>query len=265
MLHESFGIGGWLLQGALLAAAIAAPLLSAHASMTERALPAFHELLTPAEGRNLHFATRILGFTLIVTTLIAAQTALGLVFDARWRDFSFAALTMAVVPFWTVGFLKPAKSGAQPLAEAVFAGLFGLAALYIIFNEGFNNWQSLWTSAAYLVLGITLWRPRAVAVTETESIAATELIAADGIDRHNGRACRGRFGGANRSDKVTQSASKAPRKSGPHARPGGSSCPRARTSESTTIRQLEPRLNSRQACFFNRNASATKIAPVITE
>jgi hypothetical protein len=176
MLHESFGIGGWLLQGSLLAAAIAAPLLSAHASMMERALPAFHELLTPTEGQSQHFTTRILGFTLIVTTLIAAQTALGLVFDARWRDFSFAALTMAVVPFWTVGILKPARSGAQPLAEAVFAGLFGAAALYIIFNEGFNNWQSLWTSAAYLVLGITLWRPRTVAVTETESIATTAVL-----------------------------------------------------------------------------------------
>jgi hypothetical protein len=35
----------------------------------------------------------------------------------------------------------------------------------------------LWSSAAYLVLGITLWRPRSVAVTETESIATTELIA----------------------------------------------------------------------------------------
>ena len=41
----------------------------------------------------------ILGVTLIVTTVIATQTALGLVFDARWRDFPFAALTMAVVPF----------------------------------------------------------------------------------------------------------------------------------------------------------------------
>ena len=180
MLLESFGIGGWLLQGALLAAAMAAPLLSAHASMTGRALPAFHELLMPAEGRSQHVMTTMLGFTLIVTTLIAAQTALSLVFDARWRDFPFAALTMAVVPFWTVGFLNP-KSGAQPVAEAVFAGLFGAAALYIIFNEGPNNWQSLWTGAAYLALGITLWRPRTVAVTlwrpRAVAVAETELIA----------------------------------------------------------------------------------------
>jgi exo-beta-1,3-glucanase (GH17 family) len=176
MLHESYGIGGWLLQGALLAAGIAAPLLSGHESMMGRALPAFHELLMPAEGRNQHFTTRILGFILIVTTLIATQTALSLVFDARWRDFPFAALTMAVVPFWTVGFPNPLKSGAQPLAETVFAGLFGAAALYIIFNEGPSNWQSLWTGAAYLVLGVTLWRPRAVAAAETELIATTAVL-----------------------------------------------------------------------------------------
>jgi exo-beta-1,3-glucanase (GH17 family) len=176
MLHESYGIGGWLLHGSLLAAAMAAPLLSAHASMTGRGLPAFHELLMPTEGRNQHVTTRILGFTLIVTTLIATQSALSLVFDARWRDFPFAALTMAVVPFWTVGFLNSPKSGAQPLAETVFAGLFGAAALYIIFNEGPNNWQSLWTCAAYLLLGITLWRPRTVAVAESELIAATAVL-----------------------------------------------------------------------------------------
>ena len=80
------------------------------------------------------------------------------------------------------GIPQPCKIGHRPLAEAVFAGLFGTAALYIIFNEGFHNWQSLWTCAAYLVLGITLWRPRTVAVTEpTELIAATELIATTAV------------------------------------------------------------------------------------
>ena len=120
--------------------------------------------------------TKILGITLIVTTLIAAQTALSLVFDARWRDFPFAALTMAVVPFCTVAFLNPPKSGTRPLAEAVFAGLFAAAALYIIFNEGLHNWQSLWTCAAYLALGITLWRPRTIAAAETALIATTTVI-----------------------------------------------------------------------------------------
>ena len=176
MILESYGFGGWLVQGLLLAAGITAPLLSANALMTGRALPTFLELLGPPEGRSQEFMTRILGFTLILTTLIAAETALSLVFDARWRDFPFAALTMAAVPFWTVAFLNLPKSGVRPLAEAVFAGLFAAAALYIIFNEGSHNWQSLWTCAAYLGLGLTLWRPRTVAVAETALVTTTAVL-----------------------------------------------------------------------------------------
>lgn len=175
MLHEAYGLGGWLAQGLLLIVGIAAPLLSARALMLERPLPAFVELLGPPEGRSQPVMTRILGFTLIVTTLIAAETALSLVFDPRWRDFPFAAMTMAVVPFWTVAFLNRPKSGVSPLAENVFMGLFVAAALYIVFNEGAHNWQSLWTCAAYLVLCITLWRPRTAAVSETALTATTAV------------------------------------------------------------------------------------------
>jgi exo-beta-1,3-glucanase (GH17 family) len=175
MLHESYGFGGWLLQGMLLVAGMAASLLAANASMTGQALPTFLELLGPREDRSGQLMTKVLGFTLMLITLIAAETALSLVFDARWRDFPFAALTMAVVPFWTVAWLNPPKSGERPLAEAVFAGLLIVAALYIVFNEGARNWQSLWTCAAYLVLGMTLWRPRTVAVVETPLIATAAL------------------------------------------------------------------------------------------
>jgi hypothetical protein len=176
MLHESYGIGGWLVQGLLLSAGIVAPLLSANALISGRALPSFVEVLGPPEGRPRSFMANILGIALIVTTLIGVVTALSLVFDARWRDFPFAALTMAVVPFCTVAFLNPPESGTRPLAEAVFAGLFAAASLYIIFNEGPRNWQSLWTCAAYLVLGMTLWRPRTVAVAETALNAATAVL-----------------------------------------------------------------------------------------
>ncbi|MDP1869784.1 MAG: beta-(1-6) glucans synthase [Bradyrhizobium sp.] len=167
MILESFGIGGWLVQGSLLAAGMVAPLLCANALISGRALPSFFEVLGPSEGSPRSFMTTTLGMTLIVTTLIGTEIALSLVFDARWRDFPFAALTMAVVPFCAVAFLNPPEWGKRPLAEAVFAGLFALASLYIVFNEGPRNWQSLWTCAAYLVLGITLWRPRAVAAAET--------------------------------------------------------------------------------------------------
>ena len=162
MLYESYGLGDWLVRGLLMAAGIAAPLLSSNALMSGRGLPAFLELIGPREGRTHAFPTMVLGFTLTVTTLIAAETALGLVFEPRWQDFPFAGLTMAVVPFWTLTLLIRPKSGTRPVAEAVFAGLFALAALYTTFNEGFHNWQALWTSAAYFLLGITLWQARYV-------------------------------------------------------------------------------------------------------
>ena len=169
MLYESYGFGDWLVRGLLMAAGIAAPGLASNALMSGRALPTFLELIGPRESRTLSVPTMVLGFTLTVTTLIAAETALGLVFDPRWRDFPFADLTMAVVPFWTLTLLNRAKSGARPIAEAVFAGLFAVAALYTTFNEGFQNWQALWTSAAYLLLGATLWQARSIAVAGTAS------------------------------------------------------------------------------------------------
>jgi len=163
MLYESYGLGGWLEWGSLLAAAIASPVVCANALMSGRSLPTFLELIGPRESRTLSLPTIVLGSVLTVTTLIAAETALGLVFDARWRDFPFASLTMAVVPFWTLSLLNRPKSGTRPIAETVFACLLGAAALYSTFNEGADNWQSLWTSAAYFLLGTTLWQARSVA------------------------------------------------------------------------------------------------------
>ncbi len=156
MLYESFGFEGWLRQGGLVAAAIGALLLATHALMSERAIPAFLDLLGPSERRTQTLMTTLLGFTLIAITLLAVETALGLIFDGRWRDFPFAALTMAVVPYATLARLNSPRSGSRPIAEAVFAGLLMMSAVYIAFNEGFANWQSLWTCAVYLLLGITL-------------------------------------------------------------------------------------------------------------
>ena len=162
MLYESYGLGGWLRWGALLAAGVAAPLLGANAVMAGRPLPTFLELLGPREDRTRSVSQILLGMTLIVTTLIAAETALGLVFDPRYKDFPFAALTMAVLPLALLTLLNRPQQGTRPISEAVFAGLFVIAALFTGFNEGPNNWQSLWTSALYLLLGVTLWQARGV-------------------------------------------------------------------------------------------------------
>jgi glucan 1,3-beta-glucosidase len=164
MFYESYGFGGWLGWGALLAAGIASPLLCTNALMSGRSLPTFLELLGPRDGRNRSAFPILLGLVLAVTTLIAAETALGFVFDPRYRDFPFAALTMAVVPFSTLMLLNRPQVGARPLAEAAFAGLLAVAVLYIGFNEGPDNWQSLWTCAVYLLLAVTLWQARVVQI-----------------------------------------------------------------------------------------------------
>jgi exo-beta-1,3-glucanase (GH17 family) len=164
MLYESYGIGGWLGWGALLAAAIASPLLCANALMSGRALPTFLELIGPREQRTGGMLTIMLGAALLVTTVIGAETALGFVFDPRYKDFPFAALTMAVLPFATLMLLNRPKDGVRPIAESVFAGVLAASALYTIFNEGAENWQSLWTCAVYFLLAVTLWRARAVQI-----------------------------------------------------------------------------------------------------
>jgi hypothetical protein len=131
--------------------------------MSGRALPTFLELLGPREGRSRSPLAWLLGLALIVTAVIGAQTALGFVFDPRYKDFPYAALTMAVVPFATLVLNRP-QQGVRPIAEATFAGLLALSAIYIGFNEGRDNWQSLWTCAIYLLFAVTLWRARAAQI-----------------------------------------------------------------------------------------------------
>ncbi|MBR1188987.1 beta-(1-6) glucans synthase [Bradyrhizobium sp. AUGA SZCCT0169] len=161
MFYESYGTGGWLQWGALLAAAIASPMLCANAAMSGRPLPTFLELLGPRDGRTGSVLSVLLGLTLVVATVIGAETALGFAFDPRYRDFPFASLTMAVVPFAALMLVNRPKEGTRPIAESAFAGLLVVATLYIGINEGPQNWQAMWTCAIYFLLALTLWRARA--------------------------------------------------------------------------------------------------------
>ncbi len=178
MLHESFGFGRWIAWGSLLAAAAASPMCCAHALMSGRPMPTFLELIGPREDRTHSFAVIMMGLVLTIIMLNATEIAFGLLFDARWRDFPFASLTMAAVPFWTLALLNRPKAGGRPITEAVFAGLFAVTAVFAVFNEGTHNWQALWTSAAYLMLGATLWQARSMAVATRTSpvpVAASQV------------------------------------------------------------------------------------------
>jgi glucan 1,3-beta-glucosidase len=160
MYYESYGIGGWVQWGLLLAAGLIASVLGANAVVSGRTLPTFLDLFGPrGEGPRLALSMCWLGAALVVTALIGSETALGFVFDPRYRDFPFASLTVAAVPFACLLLNRP-QSGVRPIAEAGFAGLFAVSAVYVGVNEGRDNWQSLWTCAIYLLLAFTLWRAR---------------------------------------------------------------------------------------------------------
>jgi exo-beta-1,3-glucanase (GH17 family) len=164
LFYESDGFGGWLAWGSLLTAGIVSPLFCTNALMSGRSLPTFGELLGPRDDRTRSVLAIILGVALLVTTLIGTETALGFVFDPRYRDFPFAALTMAVVPFALLMLLNRPQEGARPIAEQVFAALLAVSVVYTVFNEGAENWQSLWTCAMYFLLAVTLWRARGVQI-----------------------------------------------------------------------------------------------------
>jgi exo-beta-1,3-glucanase (GH17 family) len=186
LLNESYGLGDWLMRGLLLASGIAAPLLCSSAVMSERALPTFQELMHQPEQRTLPLPALALGLTLIVTTLNATENALAFVFDPRWRDFQFTGLAMVAVPFATLTLLldRPASSQ-RPIAETMFASLFAATTVYIICNEGFSNWQSVWTSMAYGLLIATLWQARSVAAAKT---ATAKPIVFSGVGALDGKA-----------------------------------------------------------------------------
>jgi uncharacterized membrane protein YdfJ with MMPL/SSD domain len=83
-----------------------------------------------------------------------------LVFDPRYRDFAFAPLTAAAVPFLLLQITGPHATGPRALAEVVSAGVLLACAAYIAINETFANWQALWFCAALLGLAVSLARAR---------------------------------------------------------------------------------------------------------
>jgi exo-beta-1,3-glucanase (GH17 family) len=158
---ESLGAGGWARSLALAAIAFSsAPLVSA-ATMAGTPIPRFSSVIGPPALRiddPLALATSLV---LIATMLLAVVTALGLVFDPRYKDFPFAPLTGAVVPFFLHTLIMPRPRGSRGASEILCAALLALCVPYIVFNEGFANWQSLWLSAALLALAISLFQVRA--------------------------------------------------------------------------------------------------------
>jgi exo-beta-1,3-glucanase (GH17 family) len=157
---ESLGPGGWLRGSAFVAVAIAAPIAVSLSLARDGAIPSFAPTLGPAAQRSCIHVDRLSGLILVATTVLAIATALGLVFDPRYRDFMFAPLTAAAVPFAVASAVGSRGTGRRGTAETVAAVTLAGSAVYIDLNEGFANWQALALAGALLALAVTLARLR---------------------------------------------------------------------------------------------------------
>ena len=156
---ESLGSGGWLRSVTLAAVAVVAPVALSIAIVRNTRVPTFAQIFGP-EDRAKNPLALLAGAILVVTMLIAFVVALGLVFDPRYRDFPFAPLTMAIVPFVVHSLAVDRPKGVYGAAETAGAAVLGLSVCYIVLNEGFANWQSLWTCASMAGLSFSLLRVR---------------------------------------------------------------------------------------------------------
>ena len=157
---ESLGAGGWTRSTVMAALAILAPVGAAMALMRRLKVPSFAQILDRSADRPRDPLAFALGFGLAVLSVVALESALGLVFDPRYRDFPFAPLSAAALPFVILSMAGGRPEGERGLAETVMAAALGASAAYVATNEGFANWQSLWLCAVFLAVALTLLRAR---------------------------------------------------------------------------------------------------------
>jgi len=158
---ESLGPSGWLRSLALAGIAICAPALLSVVIMRESNVATFAALIGPRPMRERDPVARLAGALLGALLAMAFVVALGLVFDPRYRDFPFAPLTASAVPFATHSFALGHAKGPRSVSECAGGAVLGLSACYIVLNEGFSNWQSLWLCAALVLIAFNLIQARA--------------------------------------------------------------------------------------------------------
>jgi glucan 1,3-beta-glucosidase len=150
---ESLGTAGWAVSLSIAALAILCPPAAAVALVRAVARPPFVALLGSAPP-PAGWVARVAGVLILALCVMAVALALGLTFDPRYRDFPFAPLTAAVVPWLVLAIRSPQMP--RGLAESVAAALLLGATAFILWNEGIANWQSLWLCVAFLALAVTL-------------------------------------------------------------------------------------------------------------
>ena len=158
---ESLSAIDWIRSLAWATVAFAAPIAGAAALAAGIKVPSFASMLgrrATVPDNPIAFA---LGCLLIILVVLAVQAALGLVFNPRYRDFPFTALSGAVIPFVVLMTALPTRKDVRPNAETVAAAVLVLCAIYIALGETFANWQALWFCAGLIAVSISLLPGRA--------------------------------------------------------------------------------------------------------
>ena len=156
---DSFTTGTWLRAIAFAATAAIAPIACVAAYVSGRRQPTFVYMLN-SESVGRDPITWTLGACLIALTILSIETALGLVFDPRYRDLPFAPQTCAVFGFLLLSISTPRPAGSRAAAETLAAAVLAVSAVYIAFNETFANWQAIWLCAGLIGLAVILVRAR---------------------------------------------------------------------------------------------------------
>jgi hypothetical protein len=151
----------WLRSLSWAMVAFASPIAGAMAIATGVKVPDFARVLGRRNTAPIEPVAFALGALLMVLVVLAVQAALGLVFNPRYRDFPFTALTGAVVPFVALMTAAPTRKDIRANAETVAAAMLALCAVYIALSETFANWQSLWFCGALALLALSLLPGRA--------------------------------------------------------------------------------------------------------
>jgi glucan 1,3-beta-glucosidase len=157
---ESLGLGGWLRSLAMTGLAAAAPVACGAGVMRQTTIPAFRRVAGGPLARPADPLVFGLGVLLAALMVIAVQVTLGLVFDPRYKDFPFAPLTAAAVPFLVLSLTVGRPAGRRATAETIAGAVLAASAVYIVLNESFANWQAVWLAFACGLIAITLFRSR---------------------------------------------------------------------------------------------------------
>jgi exo-beta-1,3-glucanase (GH17 family) len=158
---ESVELGDQLRALAVFVLAAAVPLAASFALGHGERLPGFDLALDPSRWRSKDLIGIVLAGLVAATMVAAMHVALGLVFDPRYKDFPWAALTGPVVAFAVLAFARAPAPHRPGSAEVVGAAVLVGSAIFVIANEGILNWQALLFASLLLMLALTLLQAEA--------------------------------------------------------------------------------------------------------